>query len=89
MIKQIPEWVETLGVPVVGLIVLGYGFWKVLSWVQGSLTGKIKYQTDIIIKLIDKITALQTDILKLDMLLRVRFGLRMDEDRITRKEDKK
>ena len=79
--------IEQLGVPIVGLLLIGWGFWKVVKWLQDSVTGKISYQTDILIQLIDRIRVLQTDILKLDTMVRTRYGLEVDEIRITRADE--
>ena len=51
------------------------------------MTGKISYQTDILIQLIDRIRVLQTDILKLDTMIRTRFGLEADQERIARADE--
>ena len=79
--------IEKLGMPIVGLLLIGWGFWKIVKWLQGSLTGKISYQTDILIQLIDRIRVLQTDILKLDTMVRTRYGLDVDENRISRADE--
>lgn len=85
--EQTADLIEKLGVPVVGLLLIGWGFWKIVKWLQGSLTGKIAYQTDILIQLIDRIRVLQTDILKLDTMIRTRYGLDADEHRISRADE--
>ena len=85
--EQTADLIEKLGVPVVGLLLIGWGFWKIVKWLQDSLTGKIGYQTDILIQLIDRIRVLQTDILKLDTMIRTRFGLEVDEQRISRADE--
>jgi|TARA_B110000467_G_C18204936_1_gene413997 hypothetical protein len=81
--------IEKLGLPIVGLLLIGWGFWKIVKWLQDSMTGKIGYQTDIIIQLIDRIRVLQTDILKLDTMIRTRYGLDPDESRIGRIDEKR
>jgi hypothetical protein len=86
-LDQTAELIEKLGVPIVGLLLIGWGFWKIVKWLQDSLTGKIGYQTDILIQLIDRIRVLQTDILKLDTMVRTRFGLEVDEQRIERADE--
>ena len=30
--------IEKLGMPIVGLLLIGWGFWKIVKWLQGSLT---------------------------------------------------
>lgn len=87
--EQMAALVEKLGIPIVGLLFVGWGFWKIIKWLQVSLTGKIDNQTNIIIQLIDRIRVLQTDILKLDTMIRVKYGLDVDEERIERKNDPK
>ena len=86
-LNETADLIEKLGVPIVGLLLIGWGFWKIVKWLQDSLTGKIGYQTDIIIQLIDRIRVLQTDILKLDTMVRTRFGLEVDEQRIQRADE--
>jgi hypothetical protein len=86
-LDQTADLIEKLGVPIVGLLLIGWGFWKIVKWLQDSLTGKIGYQTDILIQLIDRIRVLQTDILKLDTMIRTRFGLEVDEQRIERADE--
>jgi hypothetical protein len=86
-LNETADLIEKLGVPIVGLLLIGWGFWKIVKWLQDSLTGKIGYQTDIIIQLIDRIRVLQTDILKLDTMIRTRYGLEVDEQRIERADE--
>jgi hypothetical protein len=86
-LNETADLIEKLGVPIVGLLLIGWGFWKIVKWLQDSLTGKIGYQTDILIQLIDRIRVLQTDILKLDTMVRTRYGLEVDENRIERADE--
>jgi hypothetical protein len=86
-LDQTADLIEKLGVPIVGLLLIGWGFWKIVKWLQDSLTGKISYQTDIIVQLIDRIRVLQTDILKLDTMVRTKYGLEVDENRISRADE--
>jgi hypothetical protein len=86
-LNETADLIEKLGVPIVGLLLIGWGFWKIVKWLQDSLTGKIGYQTDILIQLIDRIRVLQTDILKLDTMIRTRYGLEVDENRIERADE--
>ena len=84
---QTADLIEKLGLPIVGLLLIGWGFWKIVKWLQDSLTGKIAYQTDILVQLIDRIRVLQTDILKLDTMVRTKYGLDVDENRIARADE--
>ena len=85
--NQTADLIEKLGMPIVGLLLVGWGFWKIVKWLQDSMTGKIGYQTDILIQLIDRIRVLQTDILKLDTMIRTRYGLEADQERIARADE--
>ena len=85
--NQTADLIEKLGMPIVGLLLVGWGFWKIVKWLQDSMTGKIGYQTDILIQLIDRIRVLQTDILKLDTMIRTKYGLDVDENRISRADE--
>jgi hypothetical protein len=87
--QQISELIDKLGLPIVGLLFVGWGFWKIIKWLQVSLTDKIDMQQNIIVQLIDRIRVLQTDILKLDTMIRVKYGLEVDEQRIERSNDPK
>lgn len=49
----------------------------------------IRELKDIIVGLIDKSTAQQSDLIRLDSMLRVKFGLDLDEKRISRNPDNK
>jgi hypothetical protein len=86
-LNETTDLIEKLGVPIVGLLLIGWGFWKIVKWLQDSLTGKIGYQTDILVQLIDRIRVLQTDILKLDTMIRTRYGLEADQERIARADE--
>ena len=86
-LDQTADLIEKLGVPIVGLLLIGWGFWKIVKWLQDSLTGKIGYQTDILVQLIDRIRVLQTDILRLYTMIRTRYGLEADEKRIARADE--
>jgi hypothetical protein len=85
--EQTADLIEKLGIPIVGLLLIGWGFWKIVKWLQDSLTGKIGYQTEILVQLIDRIRVLQTDILKLDTMIRTKYGLDVDENRISRADE--
>ena len=86
-LNETADLIEKLGVPIVGLLLVGWGFWKIVKWLQDSMTGKIMYQTDILVQLIDRIRVLQTDILRLDTMIRTRYGLEADEKRIARADE--
>lgn len=74
---------------------LGGAAWWLIKYILGSIVTKIseaQAQTEadikdlklIIVGLIDKTTQAQGDLIRLDTLLRVRYGLDPDEKRIAR-----
>lgn len=86
-INNTADLIERLGLPVVGFLLVGYCFWKIVGWLKDSLSGKLNAQMEILVQLIDRIRVLQTDILKLDTMIRTRFGLDVDEERISRADE--
>lgn len=85
--NEIADLIERLGLPVVGFLLIGWCFWKTIGWLRDSLSGKLNSQMDILVQLIDRIRTLQTDILKLDTMIRTRYGLDADEQRIARADE--
>ena len=97
---ELAGFIETVGVPVATAIGLGGALWWLIKYVLGSIVEKIteaQAQTEadikdlkgIVIALIDKTTAAQSDLIRLDTMIRVRFGLAPDEKRIGRNPDDK
>ena len=88
--------VQELGLPITIIIAGGYGIWAMIRWLQGTLLKHIEQVAStnqaneeetkgILIKLIDRIRQLQTDIIRLDTMFRVKNRLPVDERRIERK----
>ena len=98
--SDLAGFIESVGVPVATAIGLGAALWWLIKYVLGSIVDKIteaQAQTEadikdlkgIIISLIDKTTQAQGDLIRLDTMIRVRYGLAPDERRISRSPDTK
>ena len=92
---EISTFIQDVGVPVATAIGLGGALWWIIKYVRASIVQRIseaQSQTEadikdlkgIIVGLIDKTTQAQGDLIRLDTLLRVRYGLDPDEKRIAR-----
>ena len=93
--NEISEFIEAVGIPVAVALAFGVGGWWLIKYILTSIVTKIseaQKKTEenirdlktITISLIDKSTALQGDLIRLDTMLRVRYGLPPDEARIGR-----
>ena len=56
---------------------------------QSQTEADIKELKNIVVQLIDKSSTQQSDLIRLDSMLRVKFGLELDEKRIARNPDNK
>ena len=92
---EISTFIQDVGVPVATAIGLGGALWWIIKYVLSSIVQRIseaQSQTEadikdlkvIIVGLIDKTTQAQGALIRLDTLLRVRYGLDPDEKRIAR-----
>ena len=92
--------IQEIGLPATIIIGGAYGVWGMIRWLQGTLLKHIdvvaatnqaneEETKGILIKLIDRIRALQTDVIRLDTMFRIKHKLPVDERRIERnqKED--
>ena len=97
---ELASFIESVGVPVATVIGLGLALWWLIKYVLGSIVDKIteaQSQTEadikdlkgIVVALIDKTTVAQSDLIRLDTMIRVRYGLSPDERRIGRNPDNK
>lgn len=93
--NQISSFIESVGIPIATALALGGCAWWLLKYILNSVVAKIseaQAQTEadikelkaIIVQLIDKTTQSQGDLIRLDTLLRVKYGLDPDEKRIAR-----
>ena len=96
--NEISEFIEAVGIPVAVALFFGLGLWWLIKYILTSIVTKIseaQMQTEedirdlkvITISLIEKSTALQGDLIRLDTMLRVKYGLAPDEMRIGRALD--
>jgi len=96
--------IETLGFPIAITVGLLGALFSLIRWMASHVVGQIISKLDlvqsenkdaedeskgILIKLIDRIRALQTDVIRLDTMFRIKHKLPVDERRIERnqKED--
>ncbi|QDP59036.1 MAG: hypothetical protein Unbinned6242contig1001_4 [Prokaryotic dsDNA virus sp.] len=96
--------IETLGFPIAITVGLLGALFSLIRWMASNVVGQIIGKLDqvqlenkeaedeskgILIKLIDRIRALQTDVIRLDTMFRIKHKLPVDERRIERnqKED--
>jgi hypothetical protein len=97
---ELATFIESVGVPVATALGLGGALWWLIKYVLGSIVEKIteaQSQTEadikdlkgIVVALIDKTTVAQSDLIRLDTMIRVRYGLAPDERRIGRNPDDK
>jgi hypothetical protein len=93
--NEISGFIESVGIPMATAIAMGAGGWWLIRYILTSIVLKIteaQAQTEadiqelkgIVVALIDKTTQAQGDLIRLDTLLRVRYGLDPDEKRIAR-----
>ena len=96
--------IETLGFPIAITVGLLAALFSLIRWMASNVVGQIISKLDqvqhenkeaeeesksILIKLIDRIRALQTDVIRLDTMFRIKHKLPVDERRVQRsqKED--
>ena len=93
--NDISSFIETVGIPMVTALGFAAAGWWLIRYILTSIVLKIteaQAQTEvdiqelkqIVVQLIDKTTQAQGDLIRLDTLLRVRYGLDPDEKRIGR-----
>ena len=93
--NEISGFIEAVGIPVAVAMAFGAGGWWLIRYILTSIVAKIteaqkKTEDDIrdlkeiVIGLIDKTNNAQNDLIRLDTMIRVRYGLAPDEARIGR-----
>ena len=93
--NEISGFIEAVGIPVAVALAFGAGGWWLIRYILTSIVAKIteaQTQTEedirdlkqIVIGLIDKTSSAQNDLIRLDTMIRVRYGLAPDEPRIGR-----
>lgn len=93
--NEISGFIESVGIPVAVAMAFGAGGWWLIRYILTSIVTKIteaQTQTEedirdlktIVVGLIDKTNNAQNDLIRLDTMIRVRYGLAPDEARIGR-----
>ena len=93
--NEISGFIESVGIPVAVALAFGAGGWWLIRYILTSIVAKIteaQMQTEedirdlktIVVGLIDKTSNAQNDLIRLDTMIRVRYGLPPDEARISR-----
>jgi hypothetical protein len=102
--NEISQLISELGFPIAITIASLFGLFSLCKWAATNIVVRIISKLDqvqlenkeaedeskgILIKLIDRIRALQTDVIRLDTMFRIKHKLPVDERRIERnqKED--
>jgi len=94
-VNKVSEFIEAVGIPVAVALAFGVGGWWLIKYILTSIVAKIseaqkKTEEDIrdlktiVVALIDKTSNAQNDLIRLDTMIRVRYGLPPDEARIGR-----
>jgi uncharacterized protein HemX len=98
--NEVAGFIEKIGIPLATALGLGGMLWWLVKFVLQSIVEKIteaqsqteadiKELKNIVVQLIDKSSTQQSDLIRLDSMLRVKFGLELDEKRIARNPDNK
>ena len=98
--NEVAGFIESVGIPVATVVLFAAGGWWLIRYILTEIVRKssedkdeIKQQIEqlhnIIVALIDKSSTQQSDLIRLDSMLRVKFGLELDEKRIARNPDNK
>ena len=86
------EWVsavETIGIPAVGAMGLGYLVWMLFKSLIADIHKKLDTQHSMIVALIDRIRQMDNDMIRIDSMVRTAMGIQVDVDRIARADGKK
>ena len=98
--SEVASFIESVGLPVATALLFAFGGWWLIKFILGSIVDKISEAQNetksdirdlhtIIVALIDKTTQAQSDLIRLDTMIRVRWGLQPDEQRIGRQNGKR
>ena len=81
--------IETIGIPMVGAIGMGYLVWLVVKFLMADIHKKLDTQHQMIVALIDRIRQMDNDMIRIDSMVRTAVGVQIDVDRIARADGKK
>ena len=81
--------IETIGIPMVGAIGMGYLVWLVVKFLMADIHKKLDTQHQMIVALIDRIRQMDNDMIRIDSMVRTAVGVQIDVDRLARADGKK
>ena len=81
--------VAELGLPIVGTIGLGAFIVIIIKYILSSVVGSITFMDNVITQLDNRVKTMNNDIIKIDHLISVEFGLPVEVDRVARADGKK
>ena len=81
-VSQFVHLVETLGFPIFMSALLVGVFYLMLRWMMNILLNKIQALWDMVVKLIDRVRALDNTVVRLETMLRLLKELEPDWERI-------
>ena len=81
--------IETVGIPMVGAIGMGYLVWLVVKFLMADIHKKLDTQHQMIVALIDRIRQMDNDMIRIDAMCRAEMGLDPDVSRIARADGQK
>ena len=74
--------IEVLGFPIVAFLIAAGAFWIMIRWVQKTLIVKIEQLWSMVVKLIDRVRALDNSVVRLELLMRLMKDLPPDWERM-------
>ena len=80
---------ETIGIPLVAAIGMGYLVWLVVKFLMADIHKKLDTQHQMIVALIDRIRQMDNDMIRIDAMCRAAMGLDPDVSRIARADGQK
>ena len=81
--------IETIGIPMVGAIGMGYLVWLVVKFLMADIHKKLDVQHQMIVALIDRIRQMDNDMIRIDAMCRAAMGLDPDVSPIARANGQK
>lgn len=81
-VNQVLHIVETLGFPIFIAVILIAGMYLMLKWMMNTLLSKLQQMWNMIVKLIDRIRALDNSIIRLETMIRLMKDLPPDWERL-------
>ena len=81
--------IETIGIPKVAAIGMGYLVWLVVKFLMADIHKKLDTQHQMIVALIDRIRQMDNDMIRIDAMCRAAMGLDPDVSRIARADGQK